>query len=449
MKDYKLFPKSKLLLSVLLFMGYINLANAQYLVKSPSSLSTVHENGTGSTAKIGIGIITNEAKFHVYNDNANGAAFKIQAITSNNGFTSSYGSLESFVVKDGQMYGLYQSSVLGNNVLNYFQNSLKIGKVTHYSDGLGNSGLELDRAEQTFTFSLNPNSGPTKFPLIISGNGIRVTSKVTTDEIQLLTGSGSGKVLVSDESGNGIWTDDPKFNDDDWLVSSTIPQLLYSNPKFPNVGVGTSIPIAKFQVNNSWEKVGLGSASGQELRYGTSYIGFNAARTGSNWILCSDGYSNNGGSTIWSGIDGTLYFSTIGTNATPGSDQQLTDAQVRDKIKMTITSVGDIGIGVQNVSGYKLAVKGKILCEELKVQLSEEWPDYVFDKKYKLLSLKDVENYITNNQRLPGVPSAKEVKENGVNLGEMNALFLKKIEEMTQYIIDQQKQIDHLKEKIN
>ena len=164
MKDYKLFPKSKLLLSVLLFMGYINLANAQYLVKSPSSLSTVHENGTGSTAKIGIGIITNEAKFHVYNDNANGAAFKIQAITSNNGFTSSYGSLESFVVKDGQMYGLYQSSVLGNNVLNYFQNSLKIGKVTHYSDGLGNSGLELDRAEQTFTFSLNPNSGPTKFP---------------------------------------------------------------------------------------------------------------------------------------------------------------------------------------------------------------------------------------------------------------------------------------------
>jgi hypothetical protein len=73
------------------------------------------------------------------------------------------------------------------------------------------------------------------------------------------------------------------------------------------------------------------------------------------------------------------------------------------------------------------------------------WPDYVFHEDYKLLSLNEVEQYITENHHLPNVPSAAEVEANGVNIGEMNAILLQKVEELTLYIIDLQKQVDELK----
>jgi hypothetical protein len=73
------------------------------------------------------------------------------------------------------------------------------------------------------------------------------------------------------------------------------------------------------------------------------------------------------------------------------------------------------------------------------------WPDYVFSRNYKLPSLSEVEQFITENQHLPNVPSAAEVKENGIELGEMNAILLQKVEELTLYIIALQKQVDELK----
>ena len=94
---------------------------------------------------------------------------------------------------------------------------------------------------------------------------------------------------------------------------------------------------------------------------------------------------------------------------------------------------------------YKLAVGGRVLCEELKVKLVADWPDYVFEKNHEVPSLIDVEQFIIENKHLPDIPSSQEVKENGINVGEMNAKLLKKIEELTVYIIAMQKEIDHLK----
>ena len=70
----------------------------------------------------------------------------------------------------------------------------------------------------------------------------------------------------------------------------------------------------------------------------------------------------------------------------------------------------------------------------------------MFEEEYKLLPLVEVEQYIKQNSRLPNIPSAKEVEENGVNLGEMQSKLLLKIEELTLYILDLQKQIDELKQ---
>ncbi|MBP5372386.1 MAG: hypothetical protein J6Y55_10765 [Bacteroidales bacterium] len=111
-----------------------------------------------------------------------------------------------------------------------------------------------------------------------------------------------------------------------------------------------------------------------------------------------------------------------------------------------------VGIGTTNLtatSGYKLAVDGGILCEEVKVISNVPSADYVFENGYNLRSLNEVEAFVSENKHLPDVPSAKEFKENGYKMGDMDNLLLQKIEELTLYIIEQQKQIDELKSKLN
>ncbi len=108
---------------------------------------------------------------------------------------------------------------------------------------------------------------------------------------------------------------------------------------------------------------------------------------------------------------------------------------------------GNVGIGTKNPRA-KLAVNGDILAKSIRVNTSSTyWPDYVFEDGYNLMSLSDLESYIAKNKHLPGIPSASEIDaKNEVDLGEMNALLLEKVEELTRYIIELQKQIDELKQ---
>ncbi|MDN5199903.1 hypothetical protein QQ008_00980 [Fulvivirgaceae bacterium BMA10] len=113
---------------------------------------------------------------------------------------------------------------------------------------------------------------------------------------------------------------------------------------------------------------------------------------------------------------------------------------------MRITNLGDVAIGTTTTSGYKLSVNGKIRAEEVKVYTG--WADFVFEDDYDLKSLEEVEKYIKENKHLPDIPSAKEVEENGVNVGEMESKLLQKIEELTLYIIEQEKRIKQLELQI-
>lgn len=108
---------------------------------------------------------------------------------------------------------------------------------------------------------------------------------------------------------------------------------------------------------------------------------------------------------------------------------------------------GNVGIGTSDTQGYKLAVNGIIRAKEVKVE--SEWADFVFKKGYNLPALKEVERHIEEKGTLPGVPSEKEVKANGVNLAETNVLLLQKIEELTLYIIQQEKRMEVMEAKIN
>lgn len=104
--------------------------------------------------------------------------------------------------------------------------------------------------------------------------------------------------------------------------------------------------------------------------------------------------------------------------------------------------------GTTAASGYKLSVKGKIMCEELKVLLSASWPDYVFEKNYELMSLTELENFIEKENHLPGIPSAKVMEEEGgVSVGEMQTILVKKLEEANLYILQLNKRIEELEAK--
>ncbi|PRY48104.1 hypothetical protein B0I27_11638 [Arcticibacter pallidicorallinus] len=93
-----------------------------------------------------------------------------------------------------------------------------------------------------------------------------------------------------------------------------------------------------------------------------------------------------------------------------------------------------------------VSVSGKIRAQEIKVEGAGNWPDYVFEPSYRPTALSDIESYITTNKHLPDIPSAKEVEASGVNLGEMNVMLLKKIEELTLHLIQKEKELN--KEKV-
>jgi hypothetical protein len=106
-------------------------------------------------------------------------------------------------------------------------------------------------------------------------------------------------------------------------------------------------------------------------------------------------------------------------------------------------SDGNVGIGTYSPDA-KLAVKGTVHAQEVKVDLSVPGPDYVFNSDYNLLSLEEIKTYIDQYKHLPEVPSAKEMEANGVQLGEMNMLLLKKIEELTLHMIEHNKAMNKL-----
>jgi len=108
---------------------------------------------------------------------------------------------------------------------------------------------------------------------------------------------------------------------------------------------------------------------------------------------------------------------------------------------------GNVGIGTTNPGSYKLAVEGTIGARKIKVTQANPWADYVFDSSYQLQPLSQVEQFIKTNKHLPDVPSAKEVAKDGIDVGDNQALLLKKIEELTLYMIEMKKEINELRQE--
>lgn len=209
-----------------------------------------------------------------------------------------------------------------------------------------------------------------------------------------------------------------------------------------SVGIGTTTPKAILDVGSFIPNGTLGTVFGRLAEGNT---------TGSGTFLGVKGYGTQetdyGGNSFaiehsfYGAVNSSINFHR-GNSTTGGYLTFNTNTNVE---RVRITRYGDVGIGT-SVPDAKLAVKGDIHANEVRVDLfGAIAPDYVFEQSYKLPSLAEIQRYINQNKHLPEVPSAKEMDENGMNLKEMNLLLLKKVEEITLYLIELKKDNDSLK----
>lgn len=178
---------------------------------------------------------------------------------------------------------------------------------------------------------------------------------------------------------------------------------------------------------------------GKYTKSGTDYIRIEVSNNSTYWanynILATDI-----GSYMATAYSGWTY--TEGEMPTATTSQITVVNQQAD-----VVVDGKVGIGSPPLNDYKLAVNGAAIATSMKVKLQANWPDFVFLKNYKLPTLAEVKTYIDKNKHLPDMPSASEVNANGLDLGEMNRLLLKKVEELTLYLIEKDDNEKQLKKE--
>ena len=139
---------------------------------------------------------------------------------------------------------------------------------------------------------------------------------------------------------------------------------------------------------------------------------------------------------------------SVTTDADPGNGSGNPGPSVWTEANTTASYTGEVAVGTSSVpTGYKMAVDGKLITEEVRVEASGTWPDYVFANDYDLPTLEEIQEHILEKGHLPNIPSARQVQQNGLELGEMNRLLLEKIEELTLHILQQEQRIKNLENK--
>ncbi|MCL6294859.1 tail fiber protein [Jejuia spongiicola] len=194
-----------------------------------------------------------------------------------------------------------------------------------------------------------------------------------------------------------------------------------------DIGIGTASPNSKLHVAGNGAIIKLQNTAHEDTA--NAFYG---------WL---GGYDKSGDEVWWIG-DGSSNNKSIGLNVSRDGY----NLSIFNKGKgLTINQNGNIGIGTTTPDA-KLAVNGNIHTKEVKVDLIG-WSDFVFEDSYKLPTLKEVEQHIKEKGHLQDIPSAEEVKKDGIYLGEMDSKLLQKIEELMLYTIEQEKRIESLEDK--
>jgi hypothetical protein len=178
----------------------------------------------------------------------------------------------------------------------------------------------------------------------------------------------------------------------------------------------------------------------------------NLGNTSEVWIMATNGVSagtftvlNSTNATITSGDLSTSNLNSRGGTVTIFN--KLRDNADTFYSNLLIPS-GSLSLGTNTIDpNYMLSIEGKVHAQQVNVDM-DGWSDYVFNPSYSLPTLTDVKTYIDQNHHLPDMPSASEVEKNGINLGETDKLLTKKVEELTLYLIDKDKQLNSQQQQI-
>ena len=270
-----------------------------------------------------------------------------------------------------------------------------------------------------------------------------------------------------------------------------------------STGASSTDNFGLYGYSNGTGAIALNSTSGHSAELGTSthaavFSGKVQADGGDIVTLSSDGYIMTGSNTDLNmaigrtrlqvrdgGVGRNFILQPYGGNVTIGTDfdgaaeklrveadsgQNVFRARVAGSTKVYVHNNGGTSLGggttvppsnglyvngtvrigsTTTPSGYKASIDGKVICEELTVQLSGDWPDYVFEEDYERLSFGQLREYIATNKHLPGVPSAAEVAQDGIQLGQVQADLLEKIEELTLYVLELEASNSELKERVD
>ncbi|HEX7905821.1 MAG TPA: hypothetical protein VF487_18245 [Chitinophagaceae bacterium] len=382
----------------------------QFAVEGGGPLEDLHVNADRSffTGNVGIGVANPIHKLQVF------------------------GPRISIIYTGEARYHLYNHGAITEWVMGQKSSSLH-----NYTISTSNNGNEVDM------FSITPSgnigigtTGPVE-KLHINGGRIKVEDNSENGNI-----GGSVMLTHSGKTTNGIARDWAIYNMSG-IYGNSLQFWAYDNqgcgsglcnPRLTimdngNIGIGTTTPGTKLDVNGNAQFL-----TGNHRIYFSEGIAFNPLLAG---------FRNNSGNLVINAKnDGVLY---LNRDVSADTRIQSLNAALESIDIAVFKKDGNVGIGTSTPQS-KLAVNGDIFSKKVKVTQTG-WPDYVFEETYQLPSLTEVEKFIQQHRHLPEVPSAKEVEKNGLDLGDNQAVLLKKIEELTLYAIAQDKKIEEQTKK--